>query len=163
MVLEAAHPESFAGAVEHRKFRGPVEIDEAYIGGFEKNKHADRKLHMGRGGVGKTIIAGSLDRETNTLAVEVVAGVNRKTLHDFVRRHVLPGCPVYTDELASYDGLENRHFVNHQRGEYVRGAVHTNAIEGAWAVFKPATRESGTRSARSTCTATSTRCAPATT
>ena len=35
-------------------FTGPVEVDEIYIGGKERNKHASRKLNAGRGQVRRT-------------------------------------------------------------------------------------------------------------
>ena len=44
------------------KMNGTVEADETFIGGLEKNKHEDKKLHAGRGPVGKTIVLGVLER-----------------------------------------------------------------------------------------------------
>ena len=54
------------------KFAGPVEADETYIGGLEKNKHEWKKAKAGRGAVGKTPVAGIKDRKTNQIHTEVV-------------------------------------------------------------------------------------------
>ena len=119
------------------KFSGPVEVDETYIGGKERNKHEAKKLHAGRGAVGKTAVVGIKDRDTNRVDAEVVATTDRGTLHDFVRRHTDADAKVYTDDAAAYVGINRSHeAVKHSAREYVRGQAHTNGIESMWAMLK---------------------------
>ena len=44
-------------------FEGPVEVDETYVGGLERNKHGRMKQRAGRGPVGKTPVVGAKDRD----------------------------------------------------------------------------------------------------
>ena len=121
------------------KMAGPVEIDESYVGGKERNKHADKKLRAGRGGVGKTIVLGAYDRQTGQVDAFSIKVANRKTLQRFVQNHAARGATVYTDSASAYIGIPFHHeAVNHSRGEYVRGDAYTNGIESLWATVKRA-------------------------
>ena len=123
------------------RFTGPVEVDETYVWGLEKNKHADKKLRAGRGGVGKTPVVGAKDRATNTVSAEVVAETNAKTLLGFVADHAAEDATVYTDDATAYKGMPFKHeSVRHSTGEYVKdmGGAHTNGIESFWSMLKRA-------------------------
>ena len=123
------------------KLTNVVEADETYIGGKESNKHESKKLHAGRGTVGKEAVAGVRERGGKVKAKHVER-TNAATLIGFVEDAVEPGATVYTDDAAAYAALPSglnqfdHETVSHGKGEYVRRAAHTNGMESVWAVLK---------------------------
>jgi transposase-like protein len=115
----------------------PVEIDDAYIGGKEKNKHASERKHEGRGSVGKVAVFGMLERDGRVVAGPVSA-IDKETIKAMIYGTVKEGATVYTDSHGAYHKLQgyNHQVVNHTVGEYVREQAHTNGIESFWALLK---------------------------
>ena len=120
-------------------FAGPIEVDETYMGGSERNKHKGKKLRAGRGTVGKTAIVGAKDRKTNKVRAEVTEKTDAKTLQKFVADNAAEGAIVYTDDAAAYKSMPFDHAsVRHSVGEYVSGMAHTNGVESFWSMLKRA-------------------------
>ncbi len=131
-------------AAQTRSFNAPlkgdVETDTTFVGGKEKNKHADKRIPGSQGGANKSVVLGIIERD-GELRAGHVADHKAKTLQTIIRENVRQGSAVLTDEDRAFIGLGDAYThlsVNHSKGEYVRlgGFVHTNGIESVWALLK---------------------------
>jgi transposase-like protein len=124
-------------------FFGVTEMDETYIGGQRKNKRLHIRRIAGKKGHGtdKLPIVGLFSRESGEIIVYVEPRkLDIAFVRATIRRHVVRGSGIYTDGFKMYRGIWQdgyiHRFVDHDGGEYVRGNVHTNNIEGFWGIMK---------------------------
>ncbi len=86
------------------QLRGMIEVDEAYVGGLERNKHASKKRNAGRGVAGKQAVLGIKERGGKSIAVPV-EDTSKETLQGKIKECVAAGSTICTDEHRSYEGL----------------------------------------------------------
>ena len=125
-----------------------VEIDEAFVGGKNKNRHKDKKVKnsQGRSYKDKVPVFGMLERDGKVVA-KVVPNTQAGTLLPYIYKYINEGSTIYTDGwdygelIFSYMPLS----VNHENnlygityttpfGEII--TISTNGIETFWSHFK---------------------------
>jgi transposase-like protein len=115
-----------------------VEADETFIGGKERNKHANKKIKDGRGWTGKEPVFSLVERGGRVRS-QRVKGVSAKTLRPIMTAQIDRATKLITDDAGQYRHMHmdfDHEVVNHGIGEYVRGGVHTNTIESYFAILK---------------------------
>lgn len=115
----------------------PVEVDETFWGGLKNKKNKQGK--QGRGYAHKEKILTLVERNGRARSFHVPA-VNAETLKPIIKEQIKEDSALMTDEASQYTKL-GREFVSHGVvrhgiGEYVRGDIHTNTIEGYFSILK---------------------------
>lgn len=80
-----------------------------------------------------------LSRNTGEVIAFPIPNLKSETLLAALRAHLTADAQVYTDGWTSYAHVVDffvHEKVDHQRGIYVHGTVHTNGIESFWGHFK---------------------------
>ena len=117
---------------------GIVEIDETFIGNDRTVK--PKGVKKGRGYHHKHKVLSLVDRNSGTARSVVVDTLAVAELLPILQENIAYEAHVMTDEAGQYqrlgDCFADHDFVRHSQGEYGRGIVHTNTIEGYFSIFK---------------------------
>lgn len=127
-----------------QKLSGTVEVDETYVGG---KRRAGGRNRSGKPSVGrpqpqditKTPVVALVERKGRAMAFPVER-VDGRTLQEAIRSRVHLNAHMMSDELHSYDGLSMgfaaHDTIKHSDGVYAKGPIHTNTVEGFFALLK---------------------------
>ncbi|MBB5623890.1 transposase-like protein [Pedobacter cryoconitis] len=154
------------GNEEEMQLEGEISLDETFVGGKNKNRHADKKVKQsqGRSFKDKTPVMGMLQEQeyqmierphkndpTKTVIEKVITKESRvickvikdtkaESLQPIIKQYVKEGSLLISDEWYAYRGLNTTYdhqVVDHGKGQYQNEAGYSsNSIEGFWSHCK---------------------------
>jgi transposase-like protein len=114
-----------------------VEADETYFGDKDR---VTKRTKRGKSGLASKRAVVSLVERGGEVRTFHVARATAESVRDVIVRNVSRESTLHTDESRLYVELgkefASHESVRHSAHEYVRGAVHTNTIEGYFSIFK---------------------------
>lgn len=120
-----------------------VEADETYYGPKKVKRTVrmdGRPYSKNTGGPANKRSIVSLVQRGGEVRSFHVKRADKETVASIVVKNVARESSLFTDESRLYWGADahvsKHHAVHHAKGEYVRGGVHTNTIEGYFSIFK---------------------------
>ncbi len=119
--------------------RGIVEMDETYIGG--KPRKGDGKERKRGRGTDKIPVVGMVERDGKVIAhKQDKEKLKSENMQRIIRRNIdLDNTVLMTDDYRGYSPISKiieHKIINHSQRQYVNGDIHTNTIEGFWALLK---------------------------
>jgi len=118
-----------------------VEADETYVGGKEKNKHANKRLGRSLARDTKKAVVTLVERDGSARSFHV-ANVTAKTIRTVLVTNASRKSHLMTDGSNVYLGVGSEYAAHgstdHASGEYVRddGFTHSNTAESYFAILK---------------------------
>lgn len=116
---------------------GEVEVDETWVGGRPRLSDQRKPGYSGaKWREAKTPVFAAGERGGR---VRTKVGRHRSDAWTHVFSTVMPGTTVFTDEYPAYRSIHRQYDhkrINHSTRVYVEGNVHTQSVEGFFALFK---------------------------
>ena len=113
---------------------GIVEVDETFIGIEPGREKAGKAYHH------KMKVLTLVDRKRGRARSFVVDRLTKRDILPILEENINSETALMTDEAAWYKRADQwflgHESVDHSAGEYVRGTIHTNTIEGYFSIFK---------------------------
>jgi transposase len=113
-----------------------VEMDESYFG--PKRKRGGKRGRPAADSP-KQCVVGIVERGGRAIAL-TADNATKQNLLSIAQERIMPESTVFTDDWVGYSDFGNagytHHRINHSEKIYVAGDIHTQTIDGFWALIK---------------------------